>query len=114
MKGCFAEADTGERMFCKRKHMKGHVMKDALLMTRMYWSILHCVVELHLSEQHRDNHTKKLLVVCHSLLPLLRTQADWMHVLRHSIWRTRNVWRVEIGFHGVTETELGLLVQLAV
>jgi hypothetical protein len=34
----FTEADTGERMFCQSKHMKGHVMKDSLLMTHMYWS----------------------------------------------------------------------------
>jgi hypothetical protein len=26
VKGCFAEGDTGERMFCYSKHMKGHVM----------------------------------------------------------------------------------------
>ena len=49
MKGCFAEADTGERMFCYSRHVKGHVMKDSLLTTHMYWSALHCIVELHLS-----------------------------------------------------------------
>jgi hypothetical protein len=30
------EADTGERMLCESKHVKGHVRKDALLTTRMY------------------------------------------------------------------------------
>ena len=31
-------------------------MKDALLTTHMYWSALHCVVELHLSGLHRERH----------------------------------------------------------
>ena len=52
-------------------------MKDSLLMTHMYWSALHCVVELHLSGLHREKCTKKLLVVCYSFLMLLQTQADW-------------------------------------
>jgi hypothetical protein len=33
-------------------------MKDFSLMTCMYWSALHCVVELHLSGL-RKKHTKK-------------------------------------------------------
>jgi hypothetical protein len=33
MKECFTEADTGERMFCYSKHVKGHVIKDSLLTT---------------------------------------------------------------------------------
>ena len=49
MKEHLAEVDTGERMFCKSKHVKGYLRKDSLLTTRMYWSALHCVVELHLS-----------------------------------------------------------------
>ena len=44
--------------------------------------------------------------------PLLRTPADWMHMLRQGMWRTSDVWRVEIGLHAMTATELGLLVQL--
>jgi hypothetical protein len=44
MKEHFAEADTGETMLCYSKQ----VMKDSLLMTHMYWSALHYVVELHL------------------------------------------------------------------
>jgi hypothetical protein len=43
----------------------------------MYWSILHCVVELHLSGLHSEKCTKTLLVVYCSLLLLLWTQADW-------------------------------------
>ena len=30
-------------------HVKGHVTKDSLLTTRLYWSAFHCVVELRLS-----------------------------------------------------------------
>lgn len=26
VKECFAEAGTGERMFCSRKHLEGHMM----------------------------------------------------------------------------------------
>jgi hypothetical protein len=43
-----------------------------------------------------------------------QTQTVWMPVLRQNTWRTRDVWRVEVGPHGVTEMELGLLVQRAV
>jgi hypothetical protein len=59
-------------------------MKDSLLPTLMYWSALHCIVELHLSGLHREKHTKnktkqnktkqnktKLLVVCCHFLLLL-------------------------------------------
>lgn len=28
VKGCFPEADAGERMFCYSKHVKGRVMKE--------------------------------------------------------------------------------------
>jgi hypothetical protein len=28
MKECFPEADTGKRMFCYNRYMKGHVMKE--------------------------------------------------------------------------------------
>lgn len=36
------------------------------------------------------------------------------HMLRQDTRRTGDVWRVEIGLEKVTETDLGLLVQLAV
>jgi hypothetical protein len=36
---------------------EGHV---SLLRTGMYWSTLHCVVELHLPGRHREKHTKKI------------------------------------------------------
>ena len=52
-------------------------MKDSLLMPYMYWSALHCVVELHLSGLHREKRTKKLLVVYCSFLQLPQTLADW-------------------------------------
>jgi hypothetical protein len=64
VKGCFSEADTGERMFCYNKHVKGHTMfrrnidmtpqtvgatalvffalpHCSLLTTCTYWFILH-------------------------------------------------------------------------
>ena len=74
--------------------MKEQVMKDSSLTTHKYWSALQCLDELHLSGLHREKHTKKLLVVCCSFLLLLQTQADWMH--------------------GVMETELGFLIEIAV
>jgi hypothetical protein len=46
-------------------------------MAHMYWSALQCIIELHLSELHREKPTKKLLVVCCSFLPLVQTGADW-------------------------------------
>jgi len=104
MKENLAETDTGERMFCQSKQVKGHMMKDSLLTAHMYWSALHCVVELHLLGLHRENHTKKLLVLCCSFLLLLRTQAgskmmsaetntcaEARHMLRQNPWRTRDV-----------------------
>jgi hypothetical protein len=45
-------------MFCK--HVKGHAMKDSLLLTHMYRFILHSVVELHLSVLNREKYTKKM------------------------------------------------------
>ena len=74
-------------------------MKDSLLTTHMYWSALHCIVELHLSGLHREKCTKKLLVVCCSFLLLAQTQADWQtmsaetDVLRQDPWRIHDVWR---------------------
>jgi hypothetical protein len=53
--------------------MKRHMMKDSLLMTHMYWSALHCVVELHLLGLHAEKCTRKLVMVCYSLLLFLQT-----------------------------------------
>ena len=38
--------------------------QDSLLTTHMYWSALHCIVELHLSGLHREKCTKKTVCVC--------------------------------------------------
>ena len=55
----------------------------------MYWSTLHCVVELHLSGLHREKGTKKLLVVCLSFLLLPWTRADWQSDVS---WDKRKCW----------------------
>jgi len=68
MKESFVEADTGERLFCQSRHMKGHVTKASSMMTHMYWSTLHCIVRLHLLRLHREKCTKNLLMVCWRLL----------------------------------------------
>jgi hypothetical protein len=34
-------------------------MRDSVLAAHLYWSALHCIVELHLSGHHREKHTKK-------------------------------------------------------
>lgn len=47
MKECFAEANV-----------KGHVIKDSMLTTGMYWSALYCIVELYLLELHKEKHQK--------------------------------------------------------
>ena len=44
VKGCFAKADTWRTVL-----LKGHMMKDSLLTTCMYWFALHYSAELHLS-----------------------------------------------------------------
>ena len=69
-----ADADTGEDVLLK--HVKRQMMKRSLLMTHMCWSALHGIVELHLSGAYREEHTKKVLVVCCSFLLLPRNQAD--------------------------------------
>lgn len=79
--GCFIELDTGERLVKEhlaeadtgeRKHGKGHMMKNSLLLTYMYWSALHCIVELHLLGLYREKHMEKLLVMC-----LLSPHSPW-------------------------------------
>jgi hypothetical protein len=57
--------------------MKGHMMKDSLSTTHMYWSALHCIAELHLLGLHRETCIKKLRVVFCGFLLLPQTQADW-------------------------------------
>jgi hypothetical protein len=52
-------------------------MKHFLLKTCMYWSSLHCMVELYLSGLHREKCTKKLFIVCCNFLLLAQTRADW-------------------------------------
>ena len=71
------------------------MMKVSLIMTSMYWSALHCVVELHLSGLHRQKGTNKLLVVPQFLASCLDLGlwAEWcqlrqIHVLRQDMLRT--------------------------
>jgi hypothetical protein len=56
-----------------------------MLTTLMYWSTLHCMVELHLSGLHTGKHTKKLLVVYCTFLPPPQTQVYWMQNLRQKV-----------------------------
>jgi hypothetical protein len=61
----------------KRTHER--TCKDSLLRTHMYWSTLHCVVELHLLGLHREKlikqTDKKLFVLYCSFLLLLQNGA---------------------------------------
>jgi len=89
-------------------------MKEFSLMTCMYWSAVHYIVDLHLSGLHREKHTKNLLECCVFLLHL-HTQADGQNdvscdrvmwrfdkldshaearlVVRQDLWRTHDAWR---------------------
>jgi len=67
-------------------------MKDSLLMACMYWYVLHCIVEWHLSreteKEERERERReggKEGHQCCSFLPLSPTPADWMHVLRQDL-----------------------------
>ena len=101
MKECLTEADAGERMLCWSKHVKRHRMKDSLLTILMYWSALHCIVELYLLGLLREKQAKKFLVVCLGFLLLLWTwQSDvgWdsptcKTQAEQDLWRTCDVWR---------------------
>ena len=86
MKECFPETATGERMFCNRRQVKEHVMKEYKYdptdsgsslfinhMTCMYWFTLHCVAELHLWWHLREELAKGF---CGSLW-LPQPQASW-------------------------------------
>jgi hypothetical protein len=99
-------------------------MKDSSLTTHMYWSALHCIVELHLSGLHREKHTKEFLVVCCSFFPLPQSPADW----QSDVSWDRTVLRQEI-YWGKTQgclqdinrtpwtvirVELSLLIELDV
>jgi hypothetical protein len=59
-------------MFCSTKHMKGHVMRESLLTTRMHWSELHCGVALRLLDSIEKHNNK----TCGGVLRLLATSAD--------------------------------------
>ena len=79
---CFGKADMRRRVSPKQTRVKGcftkqarerTVMKDSLLMTHMYWSALHCIVELHLLGLHREKCTK---LTSGGMLRLLATSVD--------------------------------------
>jgi hypothetical protein len=63
----FTEVDTGERMLCQSKHVKGHMPKDSSLMTCMYWYTLHC------KGKERERERISLLLLLTFLLLLLLT-----------------------------------------
>ena len=46
-----------------------------LLMTHMFWSTLHCIVELHLLELHREKHTKNTSA---GVLQFLAASTNWI------------------------------------
>ena len=106
VKKAFLEVDTGERMFCKSKHM-GHVMNDISLTTHLYWSPSHFFLHLHLSELHRVKLSKKNFwwhaVLCFLLFwglqPISRvmsaetdSRAEARHTVRQNSGRTCNDW----------------------
>jgi hypothetical protein len=79
-------------------------MEDSLLTTRMYWSTLHCIVELHLWGLHRNMPKTfwwSAAVTCFHRLWLIGrvmwaetyTYAEANHVFRQDLWRTHDVWR---------------------
>ena len=83
--------------------------------THMYWSTLHCVVELNLLRLHREKRTKKRLMMFCSFLLLLWTWAGRMHALRQDPRRICDVWRdINRTRWTVPVAELGLLIELAV
>jgi hypothetical protein len=80
VKGCFPEADTGERMFCESKHVKGCMLlrraQQTVDDTGWYWYALPflnglCLLWLHRKKRHQKNFW------CSGFLPLSQTQADW-------------------------------------
>lgn len=69
-------------------------MKDSLLTTRMYWSALHCGVELHLSGCHRKKLHQKSSGGTLWLLAASKAecyQLREIHALRQAQWGTRDV-----------------------
>jgi hypothetical protein len=78
MKECFAEADTGERVFCTRKPSKGQAMTDSSLMTSVYWFALRALLSsICLDSIEKKNAPKFFSRSFYSFLPLPLTQADW-------------------------------------
>jgi hypothetical protein len=61
---------TSERLFCRSNHMNGHAINDSSLMTQP-WPTLHYIVEINLSDLHREKCTNKILVVCCTFFALL-------------------------------------------
>jgi hypothetical protein len=59
VKECFAEADTGKRMFCKGKHVKKPMMKDSSPRTHMYWFTLHAMFSTVCPDSIERNAQKK-------------------------------------------------------
>ena len=92
--------------------MKGQVMKDSLLTTHMYWSALHCVVELHLSGFHREKCTKKPAGGVLQLFAASKASGEVRHV--EDTWCLEGLNRTSQSDGDGSETELGLLVLLAV
>ena len=126
-----------ERFCCSRhrrkdvllsKHMKGYVMKDSLLTTCMYWPTLHFIVELPLSELHREKLAKhfRLCAAVPSCFLRLRLIGRVMSAETNTRAKARHVLRQDHGGHmmfgegikrtrwTVTKAELGLLIELAV
>jgi hypothetical protein len=101
--------------------MKGHVLKDSLLATHMYWFTLHCVVELHLSELHREKYSKNFwwcaAVSCHFhgfrlIGRVMSAETDTCAEIRpvEDTWCSECINRT---WGTVTMVELGLLIELA-
>ena len=108
--------------------MKGHMMKDSLLTKCTNWSILHFIIELHLSGLHRENASKNfwwcaavsccffgLWLIGRVMSAETDTHAEGKQVLRQGPWRTHDVWRdLSRTWWTVTVAEVHLLIQLAV
>ena len=89
-----AEVDTGERMFAKA-HDKGWFT--------IYWSSLHCVVEIYVLQLHRVKHSKECWLCAtschfHELWLIVRVMsagtdadAEAIQVLRQDPWRKHDV-----------------------
>jgi hypothetical protein len=77
--------------------MKGHVMKDSLLMKHMYWSTLHCCICWDSVERDAPKHCWWCVG---SFLGLLQTGADCQSDVswdRHLCWGKTHVGHVTFG-----------------